>query len=91
VLAVPSAEQRRALGISHGLLVEDVRNGGTRTELRPGDIILGVISKGVPVDVKTIAQLNELLNKFDKNATITLLVRRGESQTFMTIKGVGDK
>ncbi len=91
VLAVPSAEQRRALGISHGLLVEDVRNGGTRTELRPGDIILGVISKGVPVDIKTIAQLNELLNKFDKNATITLLVRRGESQTFMTIKGVGDK
>lgn len=91
VLGVPSAEQRRALGITHGLIVEDVRNGGTRTELRPGDIILGVISKGVQVEVKTLSQLNELLNKFDKNATITLLVRRGDITTFMTIKGVGDK
>ena len=27
----------------------------------------------------------------EKNATITLLVRRGESQTFITIKGTGDK
>jgi len=27
----------------------------------------------------------------DKNATITLLVRRGDSQTFITIKGLSDK
>ena len=91
VLSVPNAEQKRALGIAHGLVVEDVRNAGTRTELRRGDIILGVITKGVQADVKSISQFNELLNRFDKNSVITLLVRRGDSQTFITIKGVGDK
>ncbi len=91
VLAPTTADQKRSLGISHGLVVEEVRNGGTRTELRMGDIILGVISKGAQVDVSSVAQFNEILNKFDKTSTITLLVRRGEGQTFITIKGVSDK
>jgi serine protease Do len=91
VLSVPSAEQRKQLGVQHGLIVEEVRNAGTRTELRQGDVILSVISKGSQVDVKSVSQFNELLQGLDKNATITLLVRRGESQTFITIKGTGDK
>jgi len=91
VLSVPNAEQRRQLGVQHGLIVEEVRNAGTRTELRQGDVILSVISKGSQVDVKSVSQFNELLQGLEKNATITLLVRRGESQTFITIKGTGDK
>ncbi len=91
VLAVPTAEQKRALGISHGLIVEDVRNAGTRTELRAGDVILAVIAKGAQTETKSVAQFNELIQAADKNATITLLVRRGDAQTFITIKGVSDK
>ena len=91
VLSVPNAEQRKQLGVQHGLIVEEVRNAGTRTELRQGDVILSVISKGSQVDVKSVSQFNDLLQGLDKNATITLLVRRGESQTFITIKGTGDK
>ncbi len=91
VLVVPTAEQRRALGIQHGLIVEEVRNGGTRTELRSGDIILSVIIKGVQTEVKSLPQFNDLLQGLEKSATITLLVRRGDSQTFITIKGVSDK
>ena len=91
VLSVPSAEQRRSLGIQHGLVVEEVRNGATRTELRSGDIILLMIHRGGQVEVKSVAQFNELLNEFKKSDSVTLLVRRGESQTFITIKGVTDK
>jgi serine protease Do len=91
VLSVPNAEQRKQLGVQHGLIVEDVRNAGTRTELRQGDVILSVIAKGSQVDVKSVAQFNELLQGLDKSATITLLVRRGDSQTFITIKGLSDK
>jgi serine protease Do len=91
VLSLPNAEQKKQLGVQHGLIVDEVRNAGTRTELRQGDVILSVISKGSQVDVKTVAQFNELLQGLDKNATITLLVRRGDSQTFITIKGLGDK
>jgi serine protease Do len=91
VLSVPTAEQRQALGIQHGLIVEDVRNGGTRTDLRPGDVILSLINKGSQTEVKSIQQFNELLSGFDKSANITLLVRRGDTQTFITIKGLSDK
>ena len=91
VLAVPTAEQKRTLGIQHGLVVEEVRNGGTRTELRAGDIILSLAIKGRQTEIKSIAQFNELLQGVDKSATITLLVRRGDSQTFITIKGLSDK
>jgi len=91
VLSVPNAEQRKQLGVRHGLVVEDIRNGATRTELRRGDVILSVIRKGSQVDVTSVAQFNEMLQGLEKNATITLLVRRGDSQTFVTIKGVDDK
>ncbi|MFZ2628698.1 MAG: DegQ family serine endoprotease [Rugosibacter sp.] len=90
VLAMPTAEQRRAIGLQYGLIVEDVANAA-RTDLRPGDIILSFIHKGKQVDVKSVAQFNELLSGLDKSATITLLVRRGDMQTFVTIKGVTDK
>ncbi|MDO8347252.1 MAG: DegQ family serine endoprotease [Rugosibacter sp.] len=91
VLAVPTPEQRRALGVGHGLIVEDVVNGGARTDLRPGDVILSLIHKGNQVDVKSVSQFNELLAGIDKGATITLLVRRGDMQTFVTIKGQANK
>ncbi len=91
ILAVPSAEQKRALGIQHGLIVEEVKNGGTRSELRVGDIILSVIIKGAQTDIKSLSQFNDILKGLDKSATMTLLVKRGDAQTFITIKGSSDK
>jgi serine protease Do len=91
VLGILSPEKKQALGIQSGLVVEDVRNAGVRTDLRRGDIILSVVNKGVTTDVKSVAQFNEVLSAYDKTATITLLVRRGDAQTFVTIKGVSEK
>jgi serine protease Do len=91
VLSELSAEQRKQAGVSHGLVVEDVVNGGVRTDLRPGDVILSLISKGVQTDLKTVEQLSGLLAKFDKSSIFTLLVLRGDNQTFITIRGLGDK
>ena len=91
VLSLPSAEQKKQLGIQHGLIVDEVRSSGPRSELRPGDIILSIINKGTQTDLRTIQQFNELLHGMDKNAALTLLVRRGDSQVFVTIKVGGDK
>lgn len=91
VLAVPTAEQKRALGIQHGLIVEDVKTGGTRTELRSGDIILSAIVKGSQTDIKSLAQFNDMLQGVEKGGAMTLLVRRGDSQTFITLKSPSDK
>jgi serine protease Do len=90
VLAEPTAEQKRQLGIRNGLVVEEVREG-SRGELRQGDAILAVIQRGVQVEIRSVDQFNALLAKYDKGSSITMLVRRGETQTFVTIKGSDDK
>lgn len=88
VVSELTADQRRELKIGGGLLIEDVRGGTSRADLRPGDIILALISKGATTEVKTVEQFNKLLAQFDKSASVTLLVRRGDMQTFVTIKGM---
>lgn len=88
ILSEPSAEQKKQLGVAHGLVVEDVRNA--RLELRPGDVVLALIVKGVQTEIKSIEQFNGLLVKLDKAATFTLLVKRGDNQTFLSIRGFGD-
>jgi len=90
VLSEPTTEQKRQLGIRSGLIVDEVRNG-SRNDLRQGDVILALIQKGVQTEVKTVEQFNGLLAKTDKDSMVTLLVKRGDSQTFVTIKGGQDK
>lgn len=88
VVSELTSEQRRDLKLSGGLLIEDVRGTGARADLKAGDVIIAVISKGATTEVKTVDQLNKLLAQFDKGSNVTLLIRRGEMQTFVTIKGL---
>ena len=83
-----SADKKKQLGIDSGVVVEDVRDG--HLELRPGDIILTFIYKGTKTDIKSVEQFDNLLSKLDKTATFSLQVRRGDNQTYITIKGFGD-
>jgi serine protease Do len=85
-----SAEQRRQLGVNGGLVIENIRSNAARADLRVGDIILALINKGVTSEVHNLEQFNKLLAPFGKNANITLLVRRGDQQVFITIKGIGE-
>ncbi len=91
VLSELTTEQKRELKLANGLLVEDVRGNGGRSDLRPGDIILALVRKGVSTEAKSVDQFNRLLAQLDKAASITLLVKRGEQQTYITIKGLNDK
>ena len=91
VLAEPTAEQKRELKLSAGLIVEDVRNGAGHYDVRPGDILLAMIIKGNQTELKSVEQFNKLIAGLDKSSVFTLLVRRGENQTFVTIKGLGEK
>jgi serine protease Do len=88
VVSELTAEQKRELKMNSGLLVEDVRGIGARSDLRSGDVIIAVISKGATTEVKSVEQFNKLLAQFEKGSNVTLLVRRGEMQTFITIKGL---
>lgn len=86
-----NAEQKRELKLNAGLIVEDVRNSTVRTDLRPGDVILALIARGMTTELKTAEQFNKLLAQLDKNTTVTLLVRRGDIQSFVTFKMPSEK
>ncbi len=90
VLSELSDQQRKELNIASGVVVDDVR-GQSRADIRKGDIILALIHKGSNTEAKSVAQFNKALNAIDKTVTVTLHVRRGENQSFITIKGVNDK
>lgn len=80
--------QKKTLKISGGLLIEDIKGSAARADLRPGDVILAMINKGITTDVVSVDQFNKLLAQFSKDASVTLLIRRGDMQTFITIKGL---
>jgi serine protease Do len=90
VLAEPTTEQKRELGIRHGLVVEEVREG-SRGELRQGDILLALIYRGVQTEIRSVEQFNETLSKLGKGSSVTLLIRRGDNQTFVTIRDLQSK
>jgi serine protease Do len=90
LLVEPSAEQKKSLRLDHGLIVDDLRGATISTDLRMGDIILAIISKGVQTNIQTVEQFNRLIGQIDKSATFTLQVRRGDTQTFISIKGQSD-
>jgi serine protease Do len=82
-----SAEQRRQLGVNNGLRIESLQGDATRAiNLRTGDIILALIDRGQTIEIHSVNQFNTLLTKMDKNSNVTLLVRRGERQFFVTLR-----
>jgi serine protease Do len=85
-----TAEQKSNLKLNHGLVVAEVRQDA-RAELRRGDILLTVVHKGKHTELKSVDQFNQLLAGLDKNAVITLHVKRGESTAFVTVTGLADK
>jgi len=85
VLSDLTPEQRKEADVRGGVLVEDIV-GAVRANIQPGDIILAIIQRGVTTEAKTAAQVNEVLAKVEKNASVTLQVKRGEQTFFATIR-----
>ena len=83
-----TAEQKKQLDITGGLLVEDVQPNGiaSRSGIRIGDIILGFNC----TDVKNVDQFNQLLNQTKSGKNIALLIKRGNLTTFITMKITDD-
>ena len=58
-----------------------------RGNVQPGDVILGVIvSRGQTTEAKSAEQVNALLSKLDKGASVTLRLKRGDQEFFATLK-----
>src|SRR5438477_3950342 len=91
VVAELSAEQKKELKVQNGLVVTDVRPDARASDVRKGDVLLTLVHKGQHNELKSVEQFNKLLAGLDKNAVITLQVKRGETMAFVTISGLTDK
>ena len=76
-------DEKKQFEVNNGLLVEDMRPGiASSAGMRPGDMILGINNQ----DVNTVEQFNQLLNKSKEGRNIALLVKRGNTTSFITMK-----
>src|SRR5438128_8296844 len=91
VVAELSAEQKKEMKLSGGLVVTEVKPDARASDVRKGDVLLTLVHKGQHTELKSVEQFNKLLAGLDKNAVITLQVKRGEQMAFVTISGLTDK
>jgi serine protease Do len=77
-----SADQRRELNVSGGVLVENAEGSAARAGIRRGDVILAVGN----TEIKSVEELNRLLGSGDKPRTVALLVRRGEGSIYVPLR-----
>lgn len=81
VVTALSAEDRRTLGVKHGLRVEESTGAAARAGLRPGDVILSVDQH----DVASVTELSRRLNE-SRRTIHALLIRRGERTLFLSLR-----
>lgn len=81
-----TADQRRELGIDHGLLVEEVAGDAARAGVRVGDLILAV-NNG---KVATVEAFRKAIAAVPKGKSAALLVRRGEGSLYIPLKISGE-
>jgi serine protease Do len=77
-----SAQQKRELKQSEGVLVEGATGAAARAGLRTGDIIMAVAN----VQITSVKQFEAVLAKLDKSRPVSVLVRRGEWAQYAVIR-----
>ena len=55
-------------------------------DIQAGDVIVAVISRGATIEAKSAEQVNGIIAKLEKGASVTFLLRRGELQFFSTLR-----
>jgi serine protease Do len=78
-----SADQLQQLQVSGGLLVENVTGSSALAAgLQPGDVLLAVGN----VQIRSLSELNALLKQVPRGHSVALLVRRGDSASYVAIR-----
>src|SRR5512139_1421271 len=81
-----SAEQRRALGLDHGLLVEEATGDAARAGIRTGDVILAVNNN----KVATVEAYRKAIAAVPAGKSAAILVRRGDGSLYIPLKISGE-
>ena len=79
-------EQRRALKIDHGLLVEETTGDAARAGIRTGDIILAVNN----TTMRSVEDFRKIIATIPKGKSAAILVRRGDGSLYIPLKISGE-
>jgi serine protease Do len=82
VLSELSAEQRKELDVTGGLLVENATGNAAKAGIRRGDVLLAINNQ----DVKSLEQLGQVLGQYEKSRSVALLIRRGDSSIYIPLR-----
>lgn len=75
-------DQRRALGIDHGVLVEDATGDAARAGIRTGDVILAVNN----TKVASVSAFRKAIAAVPVGKSAAILVRRGDGSLYIPLK-----
>ncbi len=78
-------EQKKELDLKGGALIDDMAPN-VRGNVQPGDVIIAIVNRGASTEIKSAAQVNDLLAKLDKGASVTFQLKRGDQQFFSTLR-----
>jgi serine protease Do len=82
VVADLTEAKRKELKVEGGVAVETADGAAARAGLRQGDVILKIQS----TDITSAKQFNDLVGKLDPARVVALLVKRGESAQYITVR-----
>ncbi len=78
VLSDLTDEQKKEADVKAGVAVDDIAPT-VRGNVQPGDIIIAIVRDGVTTEAKSAAQVNDVLSKVEKGASVTLQLKRGRA------------
>ncbi|MFO1314783.1 MAG: DegQ family serine endoprotease [Burkholderiales bacterium] len=87
VLSDLTDEQRKDADVKGGVVVDDVAPT-VRGNVQPGDVIVAIVRGGTTTEAKSAAQVNDVLSKVEKGASVTLQLKRGTQQFFSTLRAL---
>ncbi|MDD2928548.1 MAG: DegQ family serine endoprotease [Sideroxydans sp.] len=77
-----TSEQKAELQVDGGLLVADAKGASARIEIQRGDVILAIGN----IEIRTVAQFNEILKQVPPGRSIALLVRRNDGTVYIPVR-----
>ncbi|KXW56831.1 MAG: DegQ family serine endoprotease [Betaproteobacteria bacterium] len=78
-------QQKSQYGVSHGVIVNNVTGLAADIGMQPGDIILSLNN----VNIKSTKEFDAILSKLGNKKVVALLIKRGDTSQFVTLK-LGD-
>ena len=81
-----SPEQRRALDLDHGVLVEEATGDAARAGIRTGDVILAVNN----IKIATVGAYRKAVADVPSGKSVAILVRRGDGSLYIPLKLTGE-